>query len=451
MEKKQSKAFFKIYPLAYGIGLQLIGATVATYFSIFMTDTFGVPAAAASIIMFIATLWDAINDPIMGTIADRTHNRFGRYRGYFLFIPILLAIVSVLLFLAPSGLSTGAKIVYTAVTYIAYGMLVTAITMPTIASVPANTTDDGLRNRTIMIAVVLMSLSFSIVSTFTTKMTALTNGSYAPWVALYGVILIVTYLIMFRTSKEKYLLPIEKKSLLKDYKRILKHKDIIPVILVWCLSSLGYGLMFGSSVYYMMYYIQRPDLIAAYMGIVSVGSLLSGIIVAPILLKLFKKVDKAFQIAYIMTAILYAVLFFFGKNIQVLFIVSFIATLCATTCMTYSGILINDMIDYLQLKEGASLNGTVAAIKGFSEKCGSTLNNSGVLAVLAITGYVAGAIGGQPDSVLVGIRLLRFGIPAITCVIVVICLQFYPVEKCREQIASMKQKMREEKDSENGN
>lgn len=445
MKEKQSNAFFKIYPFAYGIGLQLIGATVATYFSIFMTDTFGVPAAAASVIMFVATLWDAINDPIMGTIADRTNNRFGRYRGYFLFIPILLAIVSVLLFLAPSGLSTGAKIAYTAVTYIAYGMLVTAITMPTIASVPANTMDDSQRNRTIMVATVMMSLSFSIVSTFTTKLTALSNGSYVPWVALYGVILVVLYLGMFKTTREKYLLPIEKKSIAKEYGRIFKHKEIFPVILIWCLSSLGYGLMFGSSVYYIMYYIERPDLIAGYMGVISTGALLSGVIVAPLFLKLFKEAHKAFQVTYIVTAVLYAILFFMGKNVTVLFVLSFFATLFATSCMTYGGVLINEMIDYLQLKEGASLNGTVAAIKGFSEKCGSTLNNSGVLAVLAVTGYIAGAIGGQPESVLLGIRLLRFGIPAITCVIIVICLKFYPVAKCRKEIEQMKKEMEEKK------
>lgn len=85
------KAFLRTYPFAYGGGMMLISATVATYFSIFMTDTFGIPAAAASVIMFIATLWDAINNPMMGMIADRTHNRFGRYRSYYLWVPVVLS------------------------------------------------------------------------------------------------------------------------------------------------------------------------------------------------------------------------------------------------------------------------------------------------------------------------------------------------------------------------
>ena len=79
MEKQESnKAFLRTYPFAYGGGMMLISATVATYFSIFMTDTFGIPAAAASVIMFIATFSQAIKDPMKAIIADRTHNRNGR-------------------------------------------------------------------------------------------------------------------------------------------------------------------------------------------------------------------------------------------------------------------------------------------------------------------------------------------------------------------------------------
>lgn len=57
-------------------GAMLIAAVIASYFSVYMTDTLKIPAAAASAIMFVATLWDAINDPMMGVIADRTKSRW---------------------------------------------------------------------------------------------------------------------------------------------------------------------------------------------------------------------------------------------------------------------------------------------------------------------------------------------------------------------------------------
>ena len=102
------------WALGQATGRQLITAQVSTYILIFMTDVFGDPAAAAGVIMTAATVWDAINDPIMGGLADRTKSRWGTYRPYLLLIPLPLSIVSVLLFAEPD-LSTTGIIVYAAV------------------------------------------------------------------------------------------------------------------------------------------------------------------------------------------------------------------------------------------------------------------------------------------------------------------------------------------------
>ncbi len=66
----------------------------------------------------------------------------------------------------------------------------------------------------------------------------------------------------------------------------------------------------------------------------------------------------------------------------------------------------------------------------------------GILAVLAVTGYIANAVGGQPDSAMLGINILRFGIPALTCIIIIVCLKFNPIEPHREEINEMKAKMK---------
>ena len=113
-EKKNCLCLEQIsWALGQATGRQFITALVSTYILIFMTDVFGVPAAAAGVIMTAATVWDAINDPIMGGLADRTKSRWGTYRPYLLLIPLPLSIVSVLLFAAPD-LSTTGKIVYAA-------------------------------------------------------------------------------------------------------------------------------------------------------------------------------------------------------------------------------------------------------------------------------------------------------------------------------------------------
>ena len=126
---KLSLATILSYGMAYGSGYQIMGSLVGSYLMIFFTDTFGIPAAAAGVIMVLASIWDAINDPIMGVLADKTHTRFGKFRPYLLWVPGCLTVAVVCLFMSPNPSSTG-KIIWSAVFYILYGMLRTAFEIP---------------------------------------------------------------------------------------------------------------------------------------------------------------------------------------------------------------------------------------------------------------------------------------------------------------------------------
>ena len=439
--EKVSNAFRWFHATSLNGGVMLIAATIASYYSVFMTDTIGIPAAAASVIMLVASLWDAINDPIMGTLADRTKTRWGRYRVYFTVFPVLMAIVGVLLFLNPPGLSTNQKIAYVAVTYICFGMLYTVLTMPHMAVLPAVTKDNGQRNKVIATGAGVCALAFTIAATFTTQMTGFFGGSYVPLMAIYGVIGIVSFWGLFATSKERYLAKVEKRPVAQDLKRLFRHTELYPIMLVWCLASMGYGLMFASSVYYVMYYLARPDLIPLYMGIISIGALVSMVVLMPIALKIFKTGQKALIVTQLITFVFYVIAFIFGKNLIILYVASFMATAIGSMSNALVNVLVNDTIDFIQLEEGVSLNGTISAIKGFAQKCGSTVTNSGILAILAATGYIAGAVGHQPSSAMVGLNILRFGAPAVICLIIVLCLKFYPLEKYYPAIEEMKSKM----------
>ncbi|MCD8125709.1 MAG: MFS transporter [Lachnospiraceae bacterium] len=441
-QEKPSAAFSISWCLSYQGGAMLVAATISSYFSVFMTDTIGIPAAAASIMMFIATLWDAVNDPIMGTLADRTKSKWGRYRPYFLFFPPIFTVVAMLLFLNPD-LPTMGKILYTEIFYIMWGMLYTILTMPWQSILPAHIKDDGQRNKLIQAGATCMAISFTIASSFTTQFVAFFGGSYVPLMFIYGVICTVMYWVLFKTSTEKYIMPVEKHSVGDDLKKLLKHKELISVIIVWMMSSLGYGLMFGSSVYYIMYYYERPDLISSYMLAVSVGAIVSMMVLMGVMLRVFKgSVVKAFQVSQGITLVCYVILFFFGKTSMILlYALTFIATAFGAMEQAMINILVNDTIDYVMLKDKMTLSATISAIKGFAQKCGSTLSNSGILAVLAVTGYVAGAIGEQPESAMIGINFMRFGIPALTCIIIIVCLAVYPISKYYGEIAEMKKNM----------
>ena len=133
---------FKNY-FVYGMGnfaSQLSWTMVGTYLSIFYTDVFGLGVGAVAMLMLIAKVWDGINDPMMGTIMERTHTRWGRFRPYIFAGAPLLVVFTILTFTVP-GFGGPAKLIYAYVTYIGLGMAYTMTNVPYTA-LPAVMTHD---------------------------------------------------------------------------------------------------------------------------------------------------------------------------------------------------------------------------------------------------------------------------------------------------------------------
>lgn len=450
-KKEGGTAFAWFHATSVNGGAMLIAAVIASYFSVYMTDTLGIPAAAASMIMFVATLWDAINDPMMGVIADRTKSKWGRYRPYFIPAPILLTLFATLLWVDWGFSSVTAKVAYVLIIYIGYGMTVTMYTMPQMAVLPACVRDNTRRNVIITMGAGVCATAFTIGNTFTTNIVGFFNSigfanGYIPFMLICGVLAFVSFWGLFGASKgqEKYLEAPQKGNPLKEIAGILKYKEVWPNIIAWIMASMGYGMMFATSVYYMMYYWARPDLISVYMGVISVGALLSMVVLMPIFLKVFKTGQKALLVSQASSIVLYVILFFFGKtNFIFLCVLTFISACTASMQNALVNVLVNDTIDFIQYKEGKSANGVISSIKGFAQKCGNTVVSSGILAVLSVSGYIAGAIGQQPESAMFALNFLKFGAPSLTGIILIICVITNPMQKYAKEIEEMKSKMGE--------
>lgn len=147
MEKKLKAT--KAATICYGFGdlaSQFVWTYVGSYLTIYYTDIVGLAPAAVSVIMMLARIWDAINDPMMGAIAERTRSKFGRFRPYIAFGAPFLAIFSVLTFTNPfSGKST-AGVIWAAAIYIIAGMLYTLVNIPYGAMAAVMTEDADQRN-----------------------------------------------------------------------------------------------------------------------------------------------------------------------------------------------------------------------------------------------------------------------------------------------------------------
>ncbi|MGT2784627.1 MFS transporter [Streptococcus merionis] len=435
----------------------MIAAIIASYISVHLTDTVGIAPTAVSLLMLIATVWDAFNDPMMGIIADRTKSRWGRYRPYFVPAPILLTLFAVLLWQHPTFGSNG-NWWYFLLVYIGYQMTVTMYTMPQMSVLPAHVKDDTLRNKIITYGAGSTAIMFTIgssyansIKNFLGNLFGVENG-WTPLMLILGAFACVSFWGLFATAKEKYIEPLPDRPLTEDLKRILKHKELLPFIIIWAMASLGYGFMFATSVYYVLYYLARPDLIETYMLVVSMGALVSMTVLMPIFLRVFKTGQRALTASVVGSSICYLILFFFGSsNFVFLCVLTFIATALASMQNALVNVLVNDAIDYIQFTEGISANGVISSIKGFAQKLGNTGSSSIPLFVLGLVGYVAGAVGQQNDATMFVLNFMRFGAPILTGLIMLFCLRFNPVEKHYEDIALMKSMIRDHSEENNTN
>lgn len=347
--------------------------------------------------------------------------------------------------------STSTKVAYVLIMYIGYGMTVTMYSMPHMAILPAAVRSNEQRNMIISLGAGVCATVFTIGNTFTANITGFFNNigfknGYVPFMLICGVFAFISFWGLFATSKgkEKYLVEPEKGHPLKEIGRVLKYKEVWPYLIAWVMASMGYGMMFSTSVYYIMYYWARPDLIPVYMGVISIGALISMVVLMPIFLKVFKTGQKALFVSQALSIVLYVILFFAGKtNFVFLCVLTFISACTASMQNALVNVLVNDTIDFIMLKEGKSSNGVISSIKGFAQKCGNTIVSSGILAVLSISGYIAGAIGQQPESAMFALNFLKFGAPSVTGIILIICVVKSPMNKYAEDIAVMKVKMGE--------
>ena len=486
-EGKLPTAFKWFHATSVNGGAMAIAATIASYFSLYAQETVGITAAQLAVILLICNIWDAINDPLMGVLCESKTTRWGKYRPWFTFTPIVLMIDMWFLFSNPGFLAASpmGKCVWTCGWYMLYGMVVTAYTMPWQAVLPAMTLDDDERNKVLTLGAGVCALMFTIASTFSTQLVQI-FGSYRTLMVVYSVFAIISFWGLFKTSEEKYVMKNESGGI-KQLAYVFRHKEVWPVILVWVCASLTYGFMFTSSVYYAQYIWAplrgTPETIAAgvmaqveagaldpsmieatiegqiggliggtistYMGFISVGALISMMVLMPVFLRIFKTGWRTMLWCQVLTVAFYIILFFTGRmNFMYCCIMSFLATVVGAMVNAVVNILVNDTIDFVMLKEGKQLNAVVSAVKGFAQKCGTTLVSSGLLFVLAIAKFDA-QLGpfGQPASATEAVNVVRFLIPAIVSGIIILVMIFYPIRKYFPAIAEMKAKMAAEREA----
>ena len=387
-----------------GLGQNIICQLVTTFFMIYMTEVAGVQALWLAWMFLAARLFDAFNDPIMGTIVDKTRSKWGKMRPYLIFSPIPIAVLTVLLFTSFNW-SPKAQFAYSTVVYLLWGIAYTSVDVPYWGLASSMTSDTDKRNTLLTIARLFCTVGSGLVSvaipvivnTDPEKQLFPVTKEMLPW--LYIVIAVVSVLIAiptfwlgFKNTKERFYEEKDSVSLKENLKLLAKNKPVLLMILVGILGGLR-TIYMTTAVYVAKYNFLNEGLAAIIFLLVVPGGLAASLL-TPVLSKKFGK--KTIWIwSHLIGGVLLVVLYFIGLKssgqssvAQVFFyIIIILAGIPSgfSNILTYS--MIADSIDYLEDKTGKRAEGICFSMQTLISKIGMALTAFVTLMVLGSYGY----------------------------------------------------------------
>ena len=432
----QSKVPF-ISKLAYGmgdVGCNFSWMFVGNFLMIFYTDVFGISMSAVATLMLFSRFWDAINDPIIGGLSDKTHTRWGRYRPWLLFAAPLTALVLILTFWAHPDWSQTHKIIYMAVTYcilvlgytcvnIPYGTLCGAMTQNMTERAQINTS----RSVSAMIAI-------GIINIITIPLIEwLGNGNarqgYLLIAILYGTIFAVCHIFCFAKTKEVVEVPVAQKIPLRlQLQAVAKNKPYLLALLGQVLFGF---ILYGrnADLLYYFTYVENDAVLFTYYSMAIIIPSIIGAACFPKVFQLTSNKGWAASVFAFGTGITIIALFFFSPVTSPIPFYLF----AALSQFFFSGFntaiyaIIPDCVEYGEWRTGIRNDGFQYAFISLGNKIGMALGTALLALSLGWAGYAANTT--QNEAVVAIMRHSFSTIPGILWVVTALALFFYKLDK----------------------
>lgn len=416
--------------LSYGVGAfgkDLYHGLIGAYLMIFFTDVAGITAAAAGTIFLISRLFDAVNDPIVGVIVDKTNTRWGKFRPYLLFTPIVLAVLSIALFTIPS-FNGIALVVYFLIVYMLWGAAFTAYDVPIMSLAPAITKNSHDRTGLLTAGRIVTIIATGAVSVFALPIVSmLGNGDDAKGYQLFVAILVVFSLlfswIAFANVKERHVLKVKKNNF-KDYVNIIKGNSPLGILLIVVLVIASVMSLSGSMlVYFLSYVLKEPELIPVFQAL----SLIVPLFFAPFIPIISRKFGKKRTIngMILLAGVMFLLRYFFWSNMSMLVITTILAGIGFIGAFILATSMLADTVDYTEWKTGSRSESVIFSLNSFTIKVGLALAGGVAGLLLELIKYVPNVE--QTASTMSGINSLFSLIPGIGLIIALFVMFKYNI------------------------
>ena len=450
--------------IAYGFGdmsSSMFWKIFSYYLPFFYSNIFGLSLIDAGVLVLVTRIWDAVSDPMMGVIADRTNTRWGKYRPYLLWVAPFFSIAGILLFTTPD-LDYGGKLVWAYVTYILMMTVYTGINVPYGAMLGVMT-DDSNEKTVFSSFRMFFAYGGSFISLFCWEpLTNMMGGYDSPKGWFWGMVVIATacfvmFIICFLITRE-HLKTVSTVSVGSDFKALLSNKPwwlLIGAALCFNLFNTVRGAtvayyfqdIIGSDINLVFFGIMFAFYAGLFLGVGEVSNMVGVASCVPISNRLGKKTTFILVNASLFVL---SCLFFFipctptGYWLMLIFQIVISILTGIMSPLVWS--MYADVSDYAELKFKTASTGLIFSSSSMAQKFGGAIGGAAVLWLLDSFGYITDATQlaagvAQPAEALTCLRWLMSFIPACVALVSMCIVWFYPLttERIRQINAELKE------------
>ncbi len=427
--------------VGYGLG-DMASNFYMGFFGLFLlyyyTDVFGISPAAAATMLLVTKIIDAISDPAMGLLADRTQTRWGKYRPYLLWMAIPYALLGYLLFLGPDLSDTG-KLIFAYVTYTLVMLAYTAINVPYSALLAVISPVAEERTRATQFRFIFASLGTLSVGALATPLVRWLGGTdellgFRLTIVLFAVLSVLLYWATFATTKERIRHQANTTSIRDDLAGLLKNPSWVILVFTGIAVVVGLIARFASIVFYVKYYLQDDgaqyflifDRTAFLTSCGLIGQLL-GALMTPGLTARFEKHHLMIGMNLVHVVLLCLCYVIPPDQFAALVVLHSLGILTFGVIITLLFSMYTDCAEYGEWRTGTHSAGLVVSASMFSLKLGAAVGGAMPGFILAWYGFVANQP--QTEIAISGIRLMFSGLPAVFFLAAAVLMCFYRINR----------------------
>lgn len=429
-DRKMSKGELVSYGLG-GVASTMPSQFKTAYAMNFMSDVAGLHVGAVGILNTLLIIWDAINDPIIGGIADRTNTkRWGKYRPHMIMGILLWAVIMVMLFTVPDLPETGMWIYYI-VALLLYSVFYTQFTVPWQALNSAMTRDPQERNLMLTCRQYGGFIAGAVVGVITIPIVQKSADPRTGWLISVGIVcvtMIITGLCAANGAKRvDYYnsLPTPEKIHFKSQIGLVIHnRAVICAALLLGAVTLVNTMSSALSLYYLRCVVENMGLKAVFF-LVSLGISLVVIPMMPAMLRKFGKIKTVFigMFVILLQSIWLLVRREFATDLEVIGM-GFVGSLGFVFANVAVLAMIPDCTDYTEWRFGTAQAGFINATITFMKKFCSSFSTMIVGVALASVGYSASETSQEVIDMIVN---LKIAYPIVLMIVTVILVKLYPI------------------------